>query len=176
MNTGIEKAKPLNVLFLCKGNSARSIMAEAILNHHGQGSFQAFSAGSDPKSAVNPYALTALHNAGFATAGLRAKSWDEFTGVQAPDLDFVFTLCDSIAGEICLDWPGQPLGIHWALPDPAAVEGGEVMKHLAFADTFRMLSNRIGLFTALRSSSLDRLSLQSRFAGISGSMAESAAA
>ena len=176
MNTGIEKAKPLNVLFLCGGNSARSIMAEAILNHHGQGSFQAFSAGSNPEREVNPYALAALHNAGFATDGLRAKSWDEFTGAKATELDFVFTLCDSIVGETCPDWPGRPVSVHWALPDPAAVEGSEVIKHLAFADTFRMLSNRIGVFTALRSSSLDRLALHSRLAGIGGGLAKSAAA
>lgn len=176
MNTGLEKAQPLNVLFLCYGNSARSILAEAILNEHGQGSFNAFSAGSHPDVAVNPYALAALHNAGFATDGLRAKSWDVFTGAQAPELDFVFTLCDRMTAETCPAWPGRPTTAYWALPDPAAVEGSEVMKHLAFADAFRMLSNRIGVFSALRLSSLCGLSRQNRRDGIGGSIAKSVAA
>lgn len=176
MYSEMEKAKPLNVLFLCSGNSARSIMAEAILNWHGQGSFKAFSAGSHPEAGVNPYALAALRNAGFAAEGLRPKSWDEFTGAQAPELDFVFTLCDSAAGEICSPWPGRPMNAHWGIPDPAAVKGSEVIKHLAFADTFRMLSNRIGVFRALRLSNLDRLSLQTRLDTIGGIIGKSAAA
>ncbi len=177
MDSEMEKAKPFNVLFLCSSNSARSIMAEAILNWHGQGQFRAFSAGSHPKGEVNPYALIALHNAGFARDGLRSKSWDEFTGAEAPELDFVFTLCESIVAETCPQWPGRPMEAHWALPDPVVVEDSEVMKHLAFADTFRMLSNRIGIFTALPLSSLDRLSLQNRLDGIGGRiMPKSAAA
>ncbi|MGB8277336.1 MAG: arsenate reductase ArsC [Methylovirgula sp.] len=176
MNSEMEKAKVFNVLFLCSGNSARSIMAEAILNRHGQGRFHAFSGGSDPKGEINPYALAALHKAGFAADGLRSKSWDEFSGPEAPALDFVFTLCDSMAGDTCPHWPGQPMTVHWGLPDPAAVESTEALKHLAFADAFRMLNNRIGIFAALPLSSLDWLSLQNRLDRIGTSAARSAAA
>ncbi len=154
--------KPFNVLFLCTGNSARSLMAEAILNRLGQGQFRAFSAGSHPKGEVNPYALTALEKAGFSTEGLRSKSWDEYAGSGAPALDFVFTLCDSAAGETCPHWQGQPMTAHWGLPDPAGVSGSEATKHLAFTDTLRMLGNRVGIFTALPLHSLDLLSLQNR--------------
>lgn len=162
MNNDMEKTKPFNVLFLCTGNSARSVMAEAILNRLGQGRFQAFSAGSHPKGWVDPYAIAALDMAGFETDGLRSKSWDEFTGAEAPELNFVFTLCDQLASEPCPHWPGQPMSAHWALPDPLAVEANEVMKRLAFADAFRMLHNRISVFSALPLKSLDRLSLQNR--------------
>ncbi len=166
----MDAEKPFNVLFLCTGNSARSIMAEAILNRLGRGHFCAFSAGSHPKGEINPYAIAALHKAGFLTDGLRSKSWDEFAGPDAPPLDFVFTLCDDAAGEACPHWPGQPMTAHWGLPDPAAAEGNEAVKHLAFADAFRMLNNRIGIFTALPFRSLDRLSLQNRLDAIGKTM------
>ena len=162
--------KPLIVLFLCTGNSARSIMAEALLNRRGQDHFRAFSAGSHPKDAVNPYAIAALQKAGLATEGLRPKSWDEFAGAGAPTLDFVFTLCDAAAGETCPHWPGQPMTAHWGLPDPAAVTGNEATKHLAFNETLRMLGNRIGIFTALPLCSLDRLSLQNSLDAIGKSL------
>ncbi len=176
MNSEMEKAKPFNVLFLCTGNSARSIMAEAILSWHGQGRFNAFSAGSDPAHEVNPYALAALHNAGIPADGLHAKSWNEFTGPDAAELDFVFTLCDSMAGEICPQWPGRPMTSHWGIPDPAVATGGEVMKHLAFADTFRMLSNQIGVFCALPLGGFDRHPLQTRLDTLGGIIGKSAAA
>jgi arsenate reductase len=154
--------KVFNVLFLCTGNSARSIMAEAILNQLGRGRFRAFSAGSHPKGEVNPYALATLKKAGVQAEEFRSKSWDEFTGAGALPLDFVFTLCDDAAAEECPYWQGQPMTAHWGLPDPAAFEGTEVEKHLAFADTFRMLNNRISIFTALPLKSMDELSLQRR--------------
>ena len=166
MDKEMDKEKPFTVLFLCTGNSARSIMAEALLNRRGQGRFLSFSAGSHPKGEVNPYAIAALQKAGLATEGLRSKSWDEFAGAGAPALDFVFTLCDAAAGETCPHWPGQPMTAHWGLPDPAAVTGNEATKHLAFSDTLRMLGNRIGIFTALPLRSLDRLSLQNRLDSI----------
>ncbi|MGO9004262.1 MAG: arsenate reductase ArsC [Beijerinckiaceae bacterium] len=162
----MDAEKVFNVLFLCTGNSARSIMAEAILNRLGQGRFRAFSAGSHPKGEVNPYALATLKKANYLTEGFRSKSWDEFTGADAPPLDFVFTLCDDAAAEKCPYWPGQPMTAHWGLPDPAAFEGTEVAKHLAFADTFRMLNNRISIFTALPLKSIDKLSLQHRLDAI----------
>jgi protein-tyrosine-phosphatase len=152
----------LNVLFLCTGNSARSIMAEALLNRLGVEKFKAFSAGSNPKGEINPYTLATLRKAGLSIDGLRSKGRDEFSTPEAPPLDFVFTLCDVAAGEECPHWPGQPMTAHWGLPDPAAVEGSEAVKHLAFADAFRMLGNRISIFTALPLESLDKLSLQRR--------------
>jgi arsenate reductase len=148
-----------NVLFLCTGNSARSILAEAILNKLGKGRFVAFSAGSHPNGRVNPHALELLGRLGFDTQGLRSKAWDEFAAPGAPDLDFVFTVCDNAAGEVCPIWPGQPMTAHWGLPDPAAVEGSDLDKANAFRETFRALERRIGLFQALPISSLDRLSL-----------------
>jgi arsenate reductase len=147
------------VLFLCTGNSARSILAEAILNHRGKGKFVGFSAGSHPKGAVNPYALALLQRMGMSTEGLRSKAWDEFAQPGAPPLDFVFTVCDNAAGEVCPVWPGQPMTAHWGQPDPAAVEGTDLDKTTAFRDGFRMLERRINLFTALPISSLDRLAL-----------------
>jgi protein-tyrosine-phosphatase len=159
---GGDVEKHLNVLFLCTGNSARSIMAEAILNRLGADKFTAFSAGSHPTGKINPYTLATLEKAGYATEGFRSKSWDEFSGPDAPPLDFVFTVCDDAASEQCPYWPGQPMTAQWGLPDPAAVEGREALKHIAFADAFRMLGNRISLFCALPLKSLDKLSLQRR--------------
>ena len=151
-----------NVLFLCTGNSARSIIAEAILNRHGQGRFAAHSAGSHPKGRVHPYTLDLLRNLNYPTGDLRSKSWDEFARPDAPKLDFVFTVCDDAANESCPVWPGQPMSAHWGVPDPAAVEGPEALKRAAFADTCRMMTNRISVFTSLPFQSLDRLSLQER--------------
>lgn len=154
--------KIYNVLFLCTGNSARSIMAEAILNHDHHGMFRAFSAGSHPKGFVDPTALTFLQKTSYPTDGLRSKSWSEFAGDGAPDLDFVFTVCDNAAGEICPVWPGQPMTAHWGVPDPAAFEGSEAEMCAFYGDVMRMLTNRIKIFTALPIRSLDRLSLQRR--------------
>jgi arsenate reductase len=160
---------PFNVLFLCTGNSARSILAEAILNRAGQGRFRAFSAGSMPTGKINPFALDLLKRMHHLTDGLRSKPWEEFSRAgnpQAPTLDFVFAVCDNAAGEVCPIWPGQPMTAHWGLPDPAAVEGSDTQKALAFADTYRMLTNRIDLFINLPFQSLTRLALQERLAGI----------
>lgn len=157
---------PLNVLFLCTGNSARSIMAEAILKRVGAGRFKAYSAGSMPTGKVNPRALDLLKSLNHATDGFRSKSWETFSGPDAPKLDFVFTVCDNAASEVCPVWPGQPITAHWGLPDPAAVDGSAAEIGVAFADTYRMLNNRIGLFVNLPLSSLDRLSLQRRLDGI----------
>jgi len=154
--------KPYHVLFLCTGNSARSILAEAILNHLGAGKFKGFSAGSLPKGKVHPFALDLLANMNHPTAELRSKNWEEFSGPDAVPLDFVFTLCDSAASEVCPVWPGRPVTAHWGLPDPAAVTGRESVRRTAFADTYRMLSTRIGIFTNLPVRSLDKLSLQRR--------------
>lgn len=154
--------KTFNVLFICTGNSARSILAEAILNREGQGRFRAFSAGSHPKGAVHGYALDLLRRMNHPIAALRSKSWDEFAAPGAPKLDFAFTVCDNAAGELCPVWPGQPMTAHWGLPDPAAVAGSEAAKRAAFAEAFRMLSNRISIFVSLPLASLDRLSLQKR--------------
>src|ERR1700758_3675377 len=151
---------PYNVLFLCTGNSARSIMAEAILNRAGQGHFRAFSAGSQPKGQIHPYALDLLKRTHFDVSGLRSKSWQEFANPNAPKLDFAFTLCDTAAAETCPVWPGQPMTAHWGLPDPAAATGSEAELRLAFADTYRMLNNRISIFVSLPLKSLDKLSLQ----------------
>ena len=148
--------KTYNVLFLCTGNSARSIMAEAILNRQGQGHFKAYSAGSHPKGEVHPYAMDLLKKLDFDTENLRSKSWDEFAAADAPPLDSVFTLCDDAASEECPHWPGQPMTAHWGMPDPAAAGGSEVGQRLAFADTVRMLTNRISIFTSLPFKSLDR--------------------
>ncbi len=154
--------RPFNVLFLCTGNSARSIMAEAILNKIGAGKFRAFSAGSQPKGRVHPEAIQLLQSLGFETSSFRSKSWGEFAKPGAPPLDFVFTVCDNAAGEACPVWPGQPMTAHWGIPDPAAVEGADVDIALAFKAAFRMLSQRIGVFAALPVRSLDRLSLQAK--------------
>lgn len=158
--------RPFNVLFLCTGNSARSILAEAILNKVGAGKFMAFSAGSQPKGQVHPEAIALLQSLGFDTAGHRSKSWNEFAPPGAPALDFVFTVCDNAAGEACPFWPGQPMTAHWGIPDPAAADGSPAEIALAFKDAFRMLSQRIGIFAALPIRSLDRLSLQAKLKDI----------
>ena len=157
-----DEAKVLNVLFLCTGNSARSIIAEAIMNREGRGRFKAYSAGSHPKGEVNAHALSLLRSLNYQTDEFRSKSWDEFARPDAPKLDFVFTVCDDAAAEVCPIWPGQPMTAHWGMPDPAAATGSPAEIALAFADTYRMMSNRIGLFMSLPMASLDRLSLQRR--------------
>jgi arsenate reductase len=149
-----------NVLFLCTGNSARSILAEAILNRIGGDLFKGWSAGSDPRGQVNPHALSLLERLGYPTGGLRSKSWDEFTRPDAPALDFIFTVCDNAANEVCPVWPGQPMTAHWGIPDPAAVTGDAHAIDAAFRDTHTTLQRRIELFTALPVKSLDRLSLK----------------
>jgi protein-tyrosine-phosphatase len=151
-----------NVLFLCTGNSARSIMAEAILRQEGGGRFHAFSAGSQPKGAINPFALKALERNGYPTDGLRSKSWDEFSNAESPQLDFVFTLCDSAAGETCPFWPGQPMTAHWGIEDPAAVTGTDLEREAAFVAAGRYIKNRIAAFIALPIGSLDKMTLQAR--------------
>ena len=149
-----------NVLFLCTGNSARSILAECLMRELGKGDFLAFSAGSFPKGAVHPLAVRLLREQGFTTEGLRSKSWDEFAAPAAPVMDFVFTVCDQAAGEVCPIWPGQPVTAHWGIPDPAAVDGSEAEQMLAFRDAFRALDQRIRLFQALPFASLDRIALK----------------
>ena len=161
-----------HVLFLCTGNSARSILAEALINHWGKGRFVGYSAGSRPVGRVNPVALELLQHMQLPTEGLRSKSWDEFAAPGAPPLDFVFTVCDNAAGEQCPFWPGQPMTAHWGVEDPAAVEGTDTEKWLAFRKVFRELENRIKIFVNLRISSLDRLSLQNRLTEIGRTRAE----
>jgi protein-tyrosine-phosphatase len=155
-----------NVLFLCTGNSARSIIAEAILSREGMGHFKAFSAGSHPKGEIHPYARDLLAKLNYPVKDLRSKSWDEFAKPGAPHLDFVFTVCDNAANEVCPIWPGQPMTAHWGIPDPAVVEGTEAVRRAAFADTYRMLNNRISIFVSLPLASLDRLSLQKKLGEI----------
>jgi len=151
-----------NVLFLCTGNSARSIIAEAILNRAGRGRFKAFSAGSQPKGTINPRTLDLLRILNYDVSTLRSKSWTEFAKPGAPDLDFVFTVCDNAAGESCPLWPGQPITAHWGIPDPAAASGTQAEIALAFKDAYRMLNRRIDLFLALPIEKLDRLVLTTR--------------
>ncbi len=160
--------RPFNVLFLCTGNSARSIMAEAILNRIGAGKFESYSAGSAPKGEVHPSTLALLRNLHHDVAGLRSKSWQEFAKPGAPKLDFVFTVCDNAANEVCPVWPGQPMTAHWGVPDPAAVEGNEAERRFAFADCYRMLNQRISIFISLPIANLDRLALQRRLDSIGG--------
>lgn len=149
-----------NVLFLCTGNSARSILAEAIINRVGAGKFRGFSAGSMPKGQVNPHALTLLSALKHDVSGFRSKSWEEFAAPGAPEMDFIFTVCDDAAGEVCPVWPGQPVNAHWGQPDPAAVTGTEAEIAAAFSEAYRMLNNRITAFVNLPMQSLDRLKLQ----------------
>jgi protein-tyrosine-phosphatase len=151
-----------NVLFICTGNSARSILAEALVNHWGKGKFRGFSAGSFPKGAVHPLALQLLQSLGLSTDGMRSKSWDEFAQPGAPVMDFVFTVCDQAAGEVCPIWPGKPVTAHWGLPDPAAVEGIDAARTAAFRNALRELENRIKLFVSLPIASLDRMVLERR--------------
>jgi len=154
--------RPYNVLFLCTGNSARSIMAEAILSRLGAGKFNAFSAGSQPKGEVHPHALRLLERFNYKIGNFRSKSWDEFAAPGAPALDFVFTVCDNAAGEMCPVWPGQPMTAHWGVADPGAATGTDSEIAAAFIDAYSRLNNRIGIFVALPFEGLDRLSLQSR--------------
>jgi arsenate reductase (thioredoxin) len=154
--------RPFDTLFLCTGNSARSIIAEAILNKLGAGRFRACSAGSQPRGEVNPHTIALLQGLGYDTAGFRSKSWSAFAAAGAPPLDFVFTVCDNAAGEACPIWPGRPMTAHWGVPDPAAASGNAAEIALAFKDAYRMLHQRIAIFTALPIRSLDRLSLQQR--------------
>jgi arsenate reductase len=154
--------KIYNVLFLCTGNSARSIMAEAILNHSGQGRFRAFSAGSHPAGKVNPLAIDLLDRSHLPVEGLRSKAWDEFAAPGAPALDFVFTVCDNAAGEVCPVWPGQPISAHWGVEDPAAVQGADEQKRRAFTTAFNQLRNRINMFASLPLEKLDGLVIKKK--------------
>lgn len=163
---GVAMTEPFHVLFLCTGNSARSILAEAILNREGHGRFIAHSAGSRPTGQPNAYALALLQREGYDTTFARSKSWDEFATIAAPKLNFVFTVCDNAAAEECPFWPGQPISAHWGLPDPAAVTGTDAEKALAFADTYRMIRRRIQAFTALPLATLDALTLKARLTDI----------
>ena len=151
-----------NVLFLCTGNSARSVMAEAILTRLGQGKFTAYSAGSHPRGEVDPAALALLKQFNHPTDGLRSKSWDEFAVEGAPEMDFVFTVCDNAAGEVCPVWPGQPVSAHWPFPDPAAFDGPEKERAAVFADVYGQIHNRISIFVNLPLAALDRLALTER--------------
>jgi len=157
---------PYHVLFLCTGNSARSILAEAVMNREGHGRFIAHSAGSRPTGTPNPFAISLLQREGFDTGFARSKSWDEFAAPGAPHLDFVFTVCDQAAAEECPYWPSQPMSAHWGLPDPAAVDGLDAVKALAFADTYRALVRRIQAFAALPLATLDKLAMQKRLTDI----------
>ena len=154
--------RPYNVLFLCTGNSARSIMAEAILNREGAGRFRGYSAGSHPKPEPHPFAIDLLRRLNHDISFARSKSWDEFSAPGAPEMDFVLTVCDQTAAEVCPIWPGQPMTAHWGVPDPAAATGNEAQRHLAFAEAFKMLAARISIFVSLPITSLDRLKLQRR--------------
>jgi protein-tyrosine-phosphatase len=165
--------QPYNVLFLCTGNSARSILAESLLNRLGAGRFVAYSAGSQPKGAVHPLALELLEAQGFSTADLRSKNWNEFEGPEAPRMDFVFTVCDSAAAESCPVWPGQPMTAHWGMPDPAAVSGPPEVTRKAFKDTLLTLQARLRLFTSLAVDKLDRLALKQEIKRIGQAVGES---
>lgn len=169
-----EQAKPLNVLFLCTHNSARSVLAESILNRVGNGRFRAYSAGSSPSGTIHPNAVSLLRHLNYPTGLLRSKPWDEFSKASnpdAPDLDFVFTVCDDAAGEVCPVWPGQPMTAHWGIPDPSKAEGSPAEVALAFAEAYRQLNSRVTLFCALPMASIDRLSLQHRLDAIGKSRA-----
>ncbi len=159
-------ARPYNVLFLCTGNSARSILAESLLTHWGRGRFRSFSAGSFPKGQVHPVALELLKRMNLPSEGMRSKSWDEFAAPGAPPLDFIFTVCDNAAGEVCPTWPGKPMTAHWGIADPAAVEGSDADKAFAFRKALRELETRIKLFIELPISSLDRMTLGEKLRAI----------
>jgi arsenate reductase len=156
----MESERTYNVLFLCTGNSARSILAEAIVNHFGKGRFHAYSAGSHPKGEVHPMTLDLLKSLGLSTAGLRSKSWDEYAMPAAPEMDFVFTVCDNAAGEMCPAWPGNPVTAHWGVPDPVKIEGDALARKNAFRAAYRRLESRVRLFMSLRFEELDRISLK----------------
>lgn len=158
--------KIYNVLFLCTGNTARSILAEGILARDGQGKFRAYSAGSQPKGMVNPFAIKVLQNFGYSTEGLSSKSWDVFASSDAPKMDFVFTVCDNAAGETCPLWPGQPMTAHWGIADPASVEGTDLDKERAFIEAFRFMRNRIQAFISLPMSAIDKLALKQELSTI----------
>ena len=168
----MNRDRPYNVLFLCTGKSARSIIGEAIINRVGAGKFKGYSAGSMPKGQVHPMTIALLSKLNYDTSTMRSKSWEEFTALGAPELDFVFTVCDNAANEVCPFWPGQPMTAHWGVPDPVEVQGTDVEKTLAFADTYRMLNNRISIFTSLPLSSLDELSLQQQLDDIGRTKAD----
>ena len=163
-------------LFICTGNTARSILAEGLLNNLGRGRFKAYSAGSQPKGVVNPFALQTLASWRIPPDGFRSKSWDEFAQPGAPELDFVFTVCDNAAGEVCPFWPGQPMTAHWGVPDPAAVEGSEIERRAAFRQAFAALESRIRIFMSLPLASLDRMALQQRLDAIGRKPPSTAAA
>ncbi len=169
-----ETGKVYNVLFLCTGNSARSVMAEAIVDRLGDGRFKGFSAGSYPTGKVNPYALDLLRSLDHPTGELRSKSWDEFAAPGAPQMDFVITVCDNAAGEVCPVWPGQPVTAHWPFRDPAAAEGTEAEKRQVFADVYGQIHNRVAIFVNLPMTALDRLSLQKRLRDMRTSQPETA--
>jgi arsenate reductase len=164
--------RPYNVLFLCTGNSARSVLAESLLNHWGEGRFRGYSAGSFPKGQVHPISIALLNQLGLPTEGLRSKSWDEFAALGAPPMDFVFTVCDNAAGEVCPIWPGHPVTAHWGVEDPASVEGTEEEKWTAFRKALRELESRIKTFINLPVASLDRMTLQSRLDAIGKTLPE----
>lgn len=164
MTTGATKA--YNVLFLCTHNSARSVLAECIIGRVGMGRFKGYSAGSQPRGQVHPYALDLLRKLNYDVSGLRSKSWNEFAAPGAPKLDFVFTVCDDAANETCPVWPGQPMTAHWGVPDPSRAEGSEAERRLAFANTYRMLNQRIEIFVSLPIASLDKMTLQKRLTDI----------
>ena len=168
--------KLYSVLFLCTGNSARSILAESLINHRGQGRFRGYSAGSFPKGAVHPMALELLRELRLPTGGLRSKSWDEFAAPSAPVMDFVFTVCDQAAGEVCPIWPGHPITAHWGLPDPAAVVGPRIKQAQAFRETLRALDERIKTFLSLRIEALDRLALKNKADDIGRSQSDASSA
>lgn len=154
--------KPYNVLFICTGNSARSIFGECLVNRLGRGRFRGYSAGSHPRGEVHPLALEVLKRNNYLTEGLRSKDWAELATPEAPEMDFVFTVCDRAAAEVCPVWPGQPMTAHWGVPDPAAVDGDEVSRMMAFRQAFHELENRVAIFLSLPLASLDRLKLQKR--------------
>jgi arsenate reductase len=158
--------KPYNILVLCTGNSARSIIGEALFNTMGAGRFKAYSAGSHPTGRVNPFAIEQVQALGYPVDGLRSKSWDEFAQPGAPELDFVITVCDRAAGEVCPFWPGQPVTAHWGFPDPAAVEGTDAEKRAAFAQTLRQIRNRVQLFLSLPIETLDRMAIEKKVRAI----------